>query len=220
MVEMRKKQDTALTAQPTSQKSIWPYGVFAIGIVPVYTFLFACQGDLITTNLSQLGNRPGSHSRFIFWGLLCATFFFVLFTRIFEMAGYGGAVGRGLLLGACASFVLCVLLPFVPEKYPLAAKWHNKTGIMAALLTAALSLVLSLCVRRVDRRLCVQSVLLWAVQVGVCMVMVRTSGISGLVESVFIVWTGLHAYRIMHGLQKMCAARSEAAEAAALLESA
>lgn len=191
------------STEPTTRKSIKPYGIFAVCIVPVYTMLFACQGHLITTNLSQLGNRPGHHGRFILWGVLVSAVFFALFSRVMEMAQYRSIVGKGVLLTACLSFLVCVLLPFVPDKYPRAAHWHNELAMFAAVLTAALSAMVALHLRKVDRSLCIQSLLLWGAQVSLCMFLLRTTGISGLVEAVFIATTCLYAFQIMVQLNKL-----------------
>lgn len=189
--------------------SLARYGIFALGVVPLYTLLFACQGNLISTNLSQLGNRPGHHGRFILWGMLCATFFFAFFTRVFEMARYDGWIGRGMLFGACAAFLVCVLVPFVPDRYPRAAQWHNDLAMLATVLTAMDTLVLSLHLRKVDARLCAQSVLLWLLNTGLCMHLLRATGISGLVEVAFIATTCLHVYRVMANLHRLQAVEQE-----------
>lgn len=191
------------------------YGAFAVGVVPLYTLAFACQGDLITSNLSQLGNRPGYHGRFIFWGILCGVFFYILFNRVFAMAQYNGWIGRVLLAGACTSFLVCVLLPFVPEKYPRAAKWHNDLAMLASVLTALTTLILSLHLRRVDGRPGSWATKLWLINTGLCIYLLQTTGISGLLEVVFIATTCLHVYGVMVRLGKAEASEGEALPEAA-----
>lgn len=196
------RRETLAPADTAKQRNTKAYGLFALGIVPLYTLLFACQGDLMEMSLSRLGNRPGHHGRFILWGIVCVTALFVLFRRTFEMAGYDGWLGRGLLYTACTSFLVCVLLPFVPDQYPRAAKWHDSLAFLAAILTVLVSLILTLHLRKVDPRLCRIALLQWTVNVCVCAFLLKTTGVSSLLEALYIIFTSVHTYGVMARLDK------------------
>lgn len=176
--------------------------LFSLGIVPMYTLLFACKGDLITSNLSQVGNLPGRHMRFVLWGVLCGAVFYLLFTRLFAATDYRRFAGRAVLVCACSSFLLCVILPFKPDRYPVAAKWHNDLAMLAAVLTAAISLIMSLHLRRVDMRLCCLATLSWIGNVALCIYLLLKTGISGLVETVFIGLSCYHAQLILSQVER------------------
>lgn len=179
------------------------YAVFAIGIVPLITLAFASQGDPLLVNLSVIGNEPGHRTWFILWGILCAVFFVSLFQKTFELAGYQGYLERCLLLGACLSFVACVLTPFMPEKYPCAASWHNVLAVLAPLLVITVSLLLSIRLRKIDRKLHHNALLLWGLMTGICAFLMGTTGISGLFECVLVILVGLHTYHILARLNKL-----------------
>lgn len=178
------------------------YGFFALGVVPIYTLLFACQGDLLEMSLSRLGNRPGHYGRFVLWGIVCMGCLLVLFQRAFEMARYTSRLGKGMMYTACASFLACVALPFVPAKYPRAAKWHNELAILAAVLTVTVSLLLSLHLRKIDLGLHRRAMLQWALNFVVCFYLLRTTGVTSLLESLYIILTGLHTFGVMARLEK------------------
>lgn len=183
-------------ANPQTRRSIRSLGVFALGVVPVYTLVFACQGDLIGMSLSRLGNRPGHYGRFVLWGLVCVCFLFVLFRKTFTLARYSSRLGMCLLLAACAAFLACVVLPFVPDQYPRAAKWHNELAFLSAILTLLVSLALSLHLRKVNRTLCLYAMLQWSVNLCICFHLLRTTGVTSLLESLYIIMTCLHTYGI------------------------
>lgn len=77
------------------KKGIKAYGVFAIGVIPLCTILFASKGDPLAVNLSIIGNQPGHRAWFILWGMLCAGFLVALFMKTFAVARYEGKVEKG-----------------------------------------------------------------------------------------------------------------------------
>lgn len=185
-----------------SESGLRIYGLFSIGVIPLCTIAFASQGDPLAVNLSIIGNQPGHRAWFILWGILCAAFFLALFGRTFALAGYTGKTERALLFIACISFIACVLTPFLPERYPRAASWHNRLAVLASALIILVSFLLTLHLRRVDHRLCRDAVLLWLGMTCVSALLMGTTGISGLFETVLIIWCCLHTYHILVQLNK------------------
>lgn len=199
------RKTTKAGQTPQAKRPDGVFRLFASAIVPGYTFLFACQGNLITSNLSQIGNLPGRRAGFILWGALCAVFFYTYFTRLFMLADYTSRAGKGLLHAACLSFVLCVLLPFLPEKYPVSARLHNDLAMGAAVLTAVLVCMVTLHLHRVELGLFIKSSLLWTLVITLCLFLMRTTGISGLLEAVFVIAACIYLSFVMerlYGLQQ------------------
>lgn len=189
------------------KKGIKPYGVFAIGVLPLSTIVFASKGDPLTVNLSIIGNQPGHRVWFILWGALCAVCFVSLFMKTFHEARYEGKIERCLMIAAGVSFIACVLTPFLPEKYPIAAKWHNVMAVSASTLIVLVSLLLSRYLRRVDRHLYHTAMLQWGIITCVCIGLIIATGISGLFEVVLIISVSLHTYHILAQLTRAPARR-------------
>lgn len=181
------------------------YGVFAALVIPALTILFALQGNLLTTNLSMLGNEPRHHVQFILWGILCAVFFSALFLRAFALAGYRGAAGRALLAAACVSFIACVLVPFLPREHPAAAMVHNTLAVAAPLLITLVSLLLSLHLRGVNHRLFVYAIASWALLTALYVGLMIVTGISGLFEVTVVTTLSLNTYFILIWLWRLTA---------------
>lgn len=196
------QREELMQTEESRRRRIKVYGVFALGVVPISTLLLAFQGDLIEMSLSRLGNRPGCYGRFVLWGIVCTCSLFILFLKTFDMAQYASVVGKVVMTAACASFLTCVLLPFVPDKHPRAAKWHNELAFLAALLTVAASLLLSLHLRKIDRKLHHIAMAQWAANFVVCFLLLKTTGVTSLLESLYIISTSTHTYGVMAGLEK------------------
>lgn len=106
------------------------------------------------------------------------------------------------MLTAGLSFVACVLTPFLPEQYPRAASWHNGLAVLAALLIVLVLMLLSLHLRRIDRRLYHHALLQWGMITGISLFLIGATGISGLFEVVLITLVSLHTYHILDQLTK------------------
>lgn len=212
-VARRRHQEFMRKLGRKRKESIKPYGVSAIGVIPLSTILFASRGDPLKVNLSIIGNQPGHRFWFILWGVLCAVCFVTLFIKTFRVAHYEGKVERCLMLAAGITFIACVLTPFLPERYPRAADWHNRFAVMAAALIVLVSLLLSLHLRKVDRRLYHNAMLQWGLITCICVFLMNRTGISGLFELVLIISVSLHTYHILAQLTRSSGHESPAGEA-------
>lgn len=193
----RPKGDLMEHERLEMQKNMQRFGLCAVIIVSLYTFRFACKGSLITSNISQVGNMPGNYGGFILWGVVCATLFYGFFTALFSLLDCQSRHLKRLFISACTLFLLTVLLPFRPDQYPTAASLHNEFAKTATILTAIVTLLLSIQTKRLNKAVYHKALLMWVCNTAVCMYLVARTGISGLVEAVFIATTCLHLFCIM-----------------------
>lgn len=162
------------------------FTVLSVGVVPIYTLLFASNQSLLESNISIVGNSPGKYLGIIVWGFLCAAFFYAMLSYLFLLTGYDQAIGRALLYAVCTLLVLTVITPFQPEEKPVQASLHNAFAMSAALLVLALLLVFIRFLGRIDAAIRRRGMIWWLAASLLCGVLLLTTGISGLVEFILI----------------------------------
>ena len=185
-----------------NKKGIKSYGIFSIVVIPLCTIAFASKGNPLAVNLSIIGNQPGHRFWFVLWGALCAVYFVSLFIKTFHVAKYTGKVERCLMVAAGASFIACVLTPYLPDQYPIAARWHNVLAVSASALIILVSFLLSLYLRKGNRKLHRTAMWQWAIITCICVFLILATGISGLFEVVLIISVSLHTYYVLMRLTK------------------
>lgn len=174
------------------------FGLFSLLIVPLYTLLFASQDSLITSNISYIGNMPGNYGRLVLWGAVCTVFFYLFFTFLFSLLQYKNRHAWNIFHLACILFMLTVLLPFVPGVYPISTELHNQFAQAATLLTLVATLMLTLHIKTLDKEVYTKSIRLWIINLIVCFAFLIATGISGLVEVLFIAATCTQLFSIMY----------------------
>lgn len=185
------------------EKALGLIGVFAFIIIPLLTILFVGDAQLAMTNLSSIGNTEGNRPRFILWGCVCATFFSAAFKLLYSLLGRKHHAIWHLSRIACFSLVSAVLIPFIPDLYPLSAWMHNNCAYVASLLAVAAMTLFIVQIRRVDKPLFLTIMAAWLLNMAVYMALLYKTGISALVEIVFVVTVSILLYIISHRLTRL-----------------
>lgn len=210
---MKKSQvQNTLQSPQGNKKPMTFFGLFALLVIPLYTFVYARKGHLITSNLSHIGNLPGNRFGFVLWGVVCAIFFFSFFTFVYSLLGCESRHTWNLFRGACVLLVLTVVVPFLPEAYPFFAEMHNHFAHTATILTALATLLLTIQTKKLDKRVFTKALALWLGCMALCAVLVYTTGISGLVEFMFIAAACVQLFFIMHWVARLQPQQQDMAE--------
>ncbi|MDL2258603.1 hypothetical protein LJC42_05565 [Eubacteriales bacterium OttesenSCG-928-K08] len=184
--------------QNTSSPELVKYGILSCALIPLYTLLFASKGGLLASNLSKTGNLPGNQIWFILWGVVCAGYFHIFSTRVYEFAGFKSKVTKPMMSAACALLTLTVLFPFLPDQYPICAQLHDTSAKLAVALSVFTTLIFSLDLKHVNPAASGKAVALWVWHFVLCLYLLLRTGTSGLTESMFIITTSIQLFVIMH----------------------
>lgn len=162
------------------------FGFLSLVLIPIYTVRFATNESLIDSNMSLIGGAE-KYKEFVIWGILCVVFFQTFLNYLFMLTRYDNRLTRGLLHTACSLLLLTVFTPFVPDALPVAAMFHNVFAMSAALLTMVVILRLVLHLAKCDLRIHRKALTFFVFSVGLSALLLLVTGISGLLEVVFIV---------------------------------
>ena len=100
------------------------YDLFTIYLIPGVTIFLASFDSWTGTNLSVLGNRTGNKLLFAVWGFATGIYYCVYVRYLFHIGRYRNPGGRTLMYTAAAFLLMAVMIPYMPEKYPLKADLH------------------------------------------------------------------------------------------------
>lgn len=100
------------------------YDLLTIYLIPGATVFLASFDSWTHTNLSVLGNITGNKALFAIWGFATGIYYCVYIRYLFHIGRYRNPAGRRLLYTAAAFLFTAVMIPYMPEKYPVKADLH------------------------------------------------------------------------------------------------
>ena len=112
------------------------YDLFTIYLIPGVTIFLASFDSWTGTNLSVLGNRTGNKLLFAVWGFATGIYYCVYVRYLFHIGRYRNPGGRTLMYTAAAFLLMAVMIPYMPEKYPLKADLHVLLAFFSPVLLA------------------------------------------------------------------------------------
>lgn len=112
------------------------YDLFTIYLIPGVTIFLASFDSWTGTNLSVLGSRTGNKLLFAVWGFATGIYYCVYIRYLFHIGRYRNRAGRILMYTAAAFLLASVMIPYMPEKYPLKADLHVFLAFLAPVLLA------------------------------------------------------------------------------------
>lgn len=119
--------------------------VYLCLIYPLYTYWFASHASLLNENLSYVGNLEGMQIHFIIWAFSCVLALSLGFSKCIRFCIHKKLILSGIAFSAMM-FLSSVLLPYLPESYPVIAQFHitlSFAGLILLLIMIAI-LVLEL----------------------------------------------------------------------------
>ena len=177
-------------------------GVMALLVIPSYTIQYATQDSLIHSNMSTIGGQPGQYLGLVLWGGLCTVYLHAAFTFLFDISRYQNRTVRAMMHIACTLLLLTAVTPFVPEQMPRAASFHNAFAIGASLSVIAVAICFVRHLAQWGDDVYRKAHGTLGVVIGVCALVLMATGISGLVEVLFIVSMCLFLFNLMRWLRK------------------
>lgn len=120
------------------------YGLFALLLVPGSTIALAGRGNAWCHSLSVIGNMAGNRLALILWTMGSSGFFVYALRFLLQLCKQKRSLSEPLMCLSGGMLVLCNLLPFLPNKLPRLAQYHNFLAMSAAFLLALSLLVFAL----------------------------------------------------------------------------
>ena len=112
------------------------YDLFTIYLIPGVTIFLASLDSWTGTNLSVLGNRTGNKLLFAVWGFATGIYYCVYVRYLFHIGKYRNPEGRTLMYTAAVFLLMAVMIPYMPEEYPLKADIHVLLAFFSPVLLA------------------------------------------------------------------------------------
>lgn len=112
------------------------YDLFTIYLIPGVTIFLASFDSWTGTNLSVLGNRTGNKLLFAVWGFATGIYYCVYVRYLFHIGKYRNPEGRTLMYTAAVFLLMAVMIPYMPEEYPLKADIHVLLAFFSPVLLA------------------------------------------------------------------------------------
>lgn len=115
-------------------------------IYPLCTLWFASHASLINENLSYVGNLEGMHLYFIAWAIMCVIALSIGFKRCMPKCMHARFLSVLMMLSAFI-FLFSIILPYLPEIYPLSAQLHITLSFAGLLMIMAVIAMMVLSLR-------------------------------------------------------------------------
>ena len=178
------------------------YAVMAFMIIPVYTVLYACRGDLMQENMSLIGATAQGYRGLVIWGMISGMFYLGFTLYLFMLTRFDNIRVRRMLCAGCGMLILTVLLPFVPEVWPKAAQLHNFFAMAAPIVMILTMYVFVFYLARHDRKVYRKALISLNTLVFFSTVLLFATGTSGLVEVVVTVGMCGYLYGLLFWLER------------------
>lgn len=158
--------------------------IFAILVIPTYTFLFGTKESPFYFTLSMIGNLVEYRKGFILWGVVTGLLLTFYIYRLYVLKAFDHPRAKKLLFGSLLFLVLTVLIPAV-EELPFLRKLHAAMAVLFALsLTASLYLFIRY-LAAIDQQITLRSTWMLFSIVGISIGLFFILGSTGIFELFF-----------------------------------
>lgn len=160
------------------------FALFALFIIPLYTYLFATQESPFFYTLSMIGNQLDQRLSFIVWGVLTGFLLSFYILRLYLLKSFYHRRAHRLLMWSHAFLILTVVIPAV-DHLPFLKKLHI---LMAVLFGLSLLASLYLFIRylgEIDQRISLKSSWMLLVVLGGSLGLFFLLGNTGVFELFF-----------------------------------
>ncbi|EON78349.1 hypothetical protein ADIS_1212 [Lunatimonas lonarensis] len=174
-----------LSAEDKLSKGYMRYlAIFAVLVIPTYTFLFGTKESPFYFTLSMIGNLVEYRTGFIIWGVVTGLLITFYVYRLYVLKAFQHRKAKKLLFGSLMFLVLTVIIPAV-EELPFLKKLHAVMAVLFALsLTASLYLFIRF-LGQIDQQITVRSTWMLFTIVGVSVGLFFLLGNTGIFELFF-----------------------------------
>ncbi len=112
-------------------------------IYPIYSIWFISHASIIHDNLSIVGNLDGMRVYFIIWALLCELALGIGFHKCIHKSMHKKYL-IPMLSVSSFMFLTSILLPYLPEEYPILSELHimlSFVGLLSMLFIASMMII-------------------------------------------------------------------------------
>ena len=102
-------------------------------IICLINIIATTQCDLRYENLSSMGNFTTSHIFLIIWAFITSSYLYIYTKQLFQQYKYLTKRKAMLLCICCITMISSVCLPYLPQQYPIASKWHVRLAIFSSI---------------------------------------------------------------------------------------
>lgn len=146
------------------------YGIFSLGIVPIFTLIMGTKDNIITTSMSAMGNSgSGVHVWFIIWTIVFCAYFASFVGYLLMLTKNTHSKIRGFVYFAIAVLIFGNIMPFVPETFPGMAQIHNFCAQISSISLAVILMLFTLTLRNsytaMFKKCLVFVLIIWAVMI-------------------------------------------------------
>lgn len=112
------------------------YDIFTLFLIPFYTILLASVTEWTKSNLSVIGNYYNRKSAFFIWGILISFYFYGYISYLFRKVSYKKRAGKYFLFLSMLFVICSVTTPYLPNNFPIKAKFHIFFAFLSPILLA------------------------------------------------------------------------------------
>ncbi|MEG0251805.1 MAG: hypothetical protein RR580_06475 [Christensenellaceae bacterium] len=178
------------------------YGIFALGIVPVFTLIMGTHANILTESMSAMGSMSGMHVWFILWTIIFCVFFSSFVGYILILTKNTHSKIRILVYIATAMLVFGNILPFIPDEFPMMMYIHNFCAQISSISLAIIIVLLSLTMRKYYPSLFKKSLIFALCIWGILLTMISLFGTVSLTEMTSIILGSIYLFTVLVWLYK------------------
>lgn len=128
-------------------------GILGLVIIPIYSVMYAINGDPLLVTFSAVGGRYNKQPYLILWGILLSVFFFVSLSYLFIITRMeNNKIKMSLTVGSVLLLV-SVIVPFIPSMYPIISEIHNNLAYITAIFGIFVIYAFVLTLQKLDKKL-------------------------------------------------------------------
>ncbi len=158
--------------------------VFALVMIPLFTYLFATRESPFQYTMSMIGNKLGYRVSFIIWGMatgLLLTFYVI---RLYVLKSFYHKRARRLLIWSLVFLVLTVAIPAM-EHLPILKRLHAVAAVAFALCLIASLYLFIKHLEAESKKISLRSLWMLYVVVGGSLILFFIFGNTGIFELFF-----------------------------------
>ncbi|TVQ18115.1 MAG: hypothetical protein EA361_01695 [Bacteroidetes bacterium] len=125
-----------LNKQDFDRKYLNYLALFALIVIPLYTWLFGTKESPLDYTLSMIGNKMGYRINFILWGTFTGLLLTFFILRLYVLKSFHNPRARRLIIWSLLFLVLTVVIPAM-EHLPILKKLHALAAVAFGITLSA-----------------------------------------------------------------------------------
>ncbi len=158
--------------------------VFAIVMIPLFTYLFATRESPFQYTMSMIGNKLGYRVSFIIWGIVTGLLLTFYVFRLYVLKSFFRKRARRLLIWSLVFLVLTVAIPAM-EHLPILNRLHAMAAVAFALCLIASLYLFIKHLEAESKKISLRSLWMLYVVVGGSLILFFIFGNTGIFELFF-----------------------------------